>query len=68
MRGFGDLVGFEQSGFKLFKIADEVHHADLFELAKKNIDLINLNKINLKKFDVLLKIFDKAEIINNSIK
>tara|TARA_Y100001970_G_scaffold291455_1_gene428642 strand:- start:317 stop:2377 length:2061 start_codon:yes stop_codon:yes gene_type:complete len=68
LRGFGDLVGFEQSGFKLFKIADEVHHADLFELAKKNIDLINLKQINLKKFDVLLKIFDKAEIINNSIK
>ena len=66
MRGFGDLVGFEQSGFKLFKIADEVHHADLFELAK-NIDLINLNKINLKNLMYCLR-FDKAEIINNSIK
>ena len=65
LRGFGDLLGYDQSGLKNFKLADPVHHADLFEIAKKNIDFFTENKLDLDKYNLLLKIFDKAEIINN---
>ena len=30
LRGFGDLLGFKQSGIKYFKLADPIHHDDLF--------------------------------------
>ena len=35
LRGFGDILGFKQSGIKIFKLADPVHNKDLFELAEK---------------------------------
>ena len=63
LRGFGDLIGFQQSGIKTFRFADPVHHEDLFLLAK-NFVKINENSINQKKYAFLLKLFDKAEIIN----
>tara|TARA_E500000178_G_scaffold350175_1_gene408597 strand:- start:684 stop:2729 length:2046 start_codon:yes stop_codon:yes gene_type:complete len=65
LRGFGDLTGYQQSGIKNFRFADPVNHEDLFYLAEdyvKNID----NNINHKKYSFLLKLFDKAEIINVS--
>ena len=63
LRGFGDLIGFQQSGIKNFRFADPVHHEDLFILAK-NFVKINEDSINQKKYAFLLKLFDKAEIIN----
>ncbi len=63
LRGFGDLMGFQQSGIKNFRFADPVIHLDLFELAEKFVKSIN-NSINHKKFSFLLKLFDRAEIIN----
>ena len=63
LRGFGDLIGYQQSGIKNFRFADPVNHEDLFRLAEnyiKNID----NEINHEKYNFLLKLFDKAEIIN----
>ena len=63
LRGFGDLIGFQQSGIKTFRFADPVHHEDLFILAK-NFVKINEDSINQKKYVFLLKLFDKAEIIN----
>ncbi len=63
LRGYGDLIGFQQSGLKNFKFADPFLHKDLFELAEKYI--LNLdNKLNQKEYQFLLKLFDKAEIIN----
>jgi ATP-dependent DNA helicase RecG len=63
LRGFGDLIGYQQSGVKNFKFADPLHHNDLFELAEKFI--INIkNDINENKYTFLLRLFDKAEIIN----
>ena len=63
LRGFGDLIGFQQSGIKNFRFADPVIHEDLFELADKYVQ--DLKKtINQKKFSFLLKLFDRAEIIN----
>ena len=63
MRGFGDLIGFQQSGVKNFRFADHVKHEDLFNLAEKNLRELNESK-KLEKFNFLLKLFDKAEIIN----
>ena len=64
LRGFGDVLGYQQSGIKDFKIADPIHHEDLFKLAEKNIKEINLKEDNFKKYNFLLKLFDKAEIVN----
>ena len=63
LRGFGDLTGYQQSGVKNFRFADPVIHNDLFLLADKYVSKIKEN-INSKKFSFLLKLFDKAEIIN----
>ena len=64
LRGFGDVLGYQQSGLKNFKIADPVHHEDLFKLAEENIKSIENNESNFKRYDFLLKLFDKADIIN----
>ena len=34
LRGFGDLIGYQQSGIKNFRFADPVKHEDLFKLEK----------------------------------
>ena len=63
LRGFGDLIGYQQSGLKSFRFADPVIHDDLFNLAEKYV-LNNQKSINEKKYSFLLKLFDRAEIIN----
>ena len=55
LRGFGDLIGFQQSGIKNFRFADPVNHEDLFKLAEnyvKNIKmkLIKKNIFSFKTF------------------
>ena len=62
LRGFGDIIGFQQSGIKNFRFADPVIHEDLFLLAEKYIKNNKIN-VNEDKFTFLLKLFDKAEII-----
>jgi len=64
LRGFGDMLGYQQSGIKLFRIADPIQHKDLFNIAEKDIKRIELDKNNFKKYDFLLKLFDKADIVN----
>ena len=63
LRGFGDLIGYQQSGIKNFRFADPVNHEDLFKLAEKYVKNIS-SEVNQKKYSFLLKLFDKAEIIN----
>ena len=63
IRGFGDLIGYQQSGLKNFKFADPLHHKDLFNLAEIFIRK-KQSEINDNKYLFLLKLFDKAEIIN----
>ena len=63
LRGFGDLIGFQQSGIKNFRFADPVIHEDIFKLAENYIKNIQVS-INQKKYSFLLKLFDRAEIIN----
>ena len=49
LRGFGDLVGYQQSGIKNFKFADPVIHEDLFKLAENYVreNQIDVNKKNI---------------------
>ena len=63
IRGFGDLIGYQQSGLKNFKFADPQHHEDLFNIAETFIKNIQFD-LNNSKYLFLLKLFDKAEIIN----
>ena len=63
LRGFGDLIGYQQSGIKNFRFADPVIHEDLFKLAE-NYVFNNKMNINQDKYSFLLKLFDRAEIIN----
>jgi|TARA_B110000444_G_C18821754_1_gene588111 ATP-dependent DNA helicase RecG len=62
LRGYGDIIGFKQSGNKLFKIADPVHHSDLFKLAEQNIINLSIEELNDPKFEFLLKLFDKVDL------
>jgi len=65
LRGFGDVLGFQQSGDKFFKIADPVNHEKLFQISESYIKKIEQKSLSLKKFNFLLKLFDKAEILSN---
>jgi len=65
LRGFGDLIGYQQSGIKNFRFADPIHHVDLFDLADKFVKNIN-EEVNQKNYSFLLKLFDRAEIINSN--
>ena len=65
LRGFGDLVGFQQSGVKSFRFADPVIHKDIFKLAEKYVQNMR-GYINQSRYSFLLKLFDRAEIINTS--
>ena len=64
LRGFGDVLGYKQSGIKDFKLADPVQHQDLFKIAEKDIKNIEDDEKNFKRYNFLLKLFDKADIIN----
>ena len=64
LRGFGDILGFQQSGIKDFKLADPIQHEDLFKIAEQNIKEIEHDENNFKRYNFLLKLFDKADIIN----
>jgi len=64
IRGFGDILGYQQSGTKDFKLADPIHHEDLFKIAENEIKHIESNINSFKKYGFLIKLFDKVDIIN----
>lgn len=64
LRGYGDIVGFKQSGTKLFKVADPVQHENLFKLAEENISKLETNELNNLKYQFLLRLFDKVDLID----
>ena len=65
IRGFGDILGFKQSGIKNFKLADPLHNKDLFLLAEKEIRRIEKSNQDISKFKPLIKLYDRADIIND---
>jgi ATP-dependent DNA helicase RecG len=67
LRGFGDLLGFKQSGVKNFRLADPVHNEDLFILAEKEIRKMENENLDIKKYKPLLKLYDQADIINDIV-
>jgi len=67
LRGFGDLLGFKQSGVKNFKLADPIQNEDLFLLAEKEIKKIENENLSIKKYQALLKLYDQADIINDIV-
>ncbi len=64
LRGFGDIIGFKQSGEKDFIIADPIYHSHLFDIAQKEIEYYEKNDLSFKKFELLLKFFKKDKIHN----
>ncbi len=67
LRGYGDLLGFKQSGVQSFRLADPVLNEDLFVLAEKETKRIERDNINLNKFQPLLKLYDRADILNDIV-
>ena len=67
LRGYGDLLGFKQSGMQSFRLADPVINEDLFFLAEKEIKKIELEKLNIDKYLPLLKLYDRADILNDLV-
>ena len=67
LRGFGDILGFKQSGIKMFKLADPVHNNDLFELAEKEIKQMEKNNIDISNYKTLMKLYDQADVINDIV-
>ena len=67
LRGFGDILGYKQSGLKNFKLADPVLNQDLFMLGEQEIKRIEKEKIDIIKYKPLLKLYDQADIINDIV-
>ncbi len=67
LRGFGDILGFKQSGIKIFRLADPIHNGDLFELAQKEIKIMEKNDQDISKYKTLMKLYDQADIINDIV-
>jgi len=67
LRGYGDLLGFKQSGLQSFRLADPVLNEDLFLLAEKEVKKIEQEDQNLDKYMTLLKLYDRADILNDII-
>ena len=65
IRGFGDILGFKQSGTKNFKLADPILNEDLFLIAEKEIKRIEKFDEDISKFKPLMKLYDRADIIND---
>ena len=65
IRGFGDILGFKQSGIKNFRLADPIHNNDLFILAEKEMRRIEQSNEDISKYKPLIKLYDRADIIND---
>ena len=65
LRGYGDILGFKQSGIKTFKLADPILNENLFNLAEKEIKRIENNNEDISRFKTLMKLYDQADIIND---
>ncbi len=67
LRGYGDLLGFKQSGIQSFRLADPVLNENLFLLAEKEVKKIELRDQNLNEYMTLLKLYDRADILNDIV-
>ena len=67
IRGYGDLLGFKQSGLQSFRLADPILNEDLFLLAEKEVKKIEYEDQKLSKYMTLLKLYDRADILNDLV-
>ena len=67
LRGYGDLLGFKQSGLQSFRLADPILNEDLFLLAEKEVKKMEIENQDLKKYMTLLKLYDRADILNDIV-
>ncbi len=67
LRGYGDLLGFKQSGLQSFRLADPVLNEDLFLLAEKEVKKLELKNQSLNKYTNMLKLYDRADILNDLV-
>ena len=67
LRGFGDILGFKQSGEKKFNLADPILHENLFRIAEKEVKRIEEEEIDLSKYKPLIKLYDRADVINDLV-
>ena len=67
IRGYGDILGFKQSGLKKYNLADPIQHEDLFNIAEKEIKKIEQNNFKTNSFNKLIKLYDKVAVINETI-
>ena len=67
LRGYGDILGFKQSGVKTFRLADPVINENLFLLAEKEIKRIENSKEDINRYKTLIKLYDQADIINDIV-
>ena len=67
LRGYGDLLGFKQSGLQTFRLADPVLNEDLFIMAEKKIKDFESRNVNFERYLPILKMFDRADILNDLV-
>ena len=67
IRGYGDILGFKQSGLKTFRLGRSNSNENLFTLAEKEIKRIENSKEDISKFKTLMKLYDQADIINDIV-
>ncbi len=67
IRGYGDILGFKQSGLKTFKLADPIINQNLFTLAEREIKRIENSDEDISRFKTLMKLYDQADIINDIV-
>ena len=67
LRGYGDILGFKQSGLKNFILADPLQNKDLFKLAENEINNLIHQDNNFEKYNTLMKLYDRAEVINDLV-
>ncbi len=66
IRGYGDILGFKQSGLKKYNLADPIQHEDLFNIAEKEMKKIEKNNFKTNNFNKLIKLYDKVAVINET--
>ena len=67
LRGYGDLLGFKQSGLQNFRLADPVLNEDIFLLAEKELKRIENKNQNLNNYNTLLRLYDRADILSDLV-
>ena len=67
LRGYGDVLGFKQSGVKNFRLADPIINKDLFDLAENEIKKVEQSNFSSDRYKYLLKLYDRADVINDII-